>query len=253
MLESPIRNISLATQVEQVIINRIKEGVYLPGEQIPTEEQLADEFDVSRATIRAALNKMTASRIIIKRHGVGTFVSNAAKVTNPLDQSIGFLDLISTSGLDADFKEVISQVIVPPEDIQTKLSLEEGQRVLEVHKVFLADNLPVIYSENYIPEWVYKSAFTEEDITKSGVTEPFFEFFRDVCKCEIQYYFSNLSVGISSEFPTIIDSMEVEKDTPILVIDEIGYNKQEQPVNYAIEYLPGNRMQFNLIRKCINC
>jgi GntR family transcriptional regulator len=252
MLESPIRNISLATQVEQVLINRIKEGVYLPGEQIPTEEQLADEFDVSRATIRAAFNKMTANRIIIRRHGVGTFVSKAAKVSNPLDQSINFLDLISTSGFKADFEEEISRVVVPPEDVITKLGLEEGQRVLEVHKVFLADNLSVIYSENYIPEWVFKGVFTEEEIIKPGVTEPFFEFFRDVCKCEIQYYFSNVSVGMPSEFPLIVDPMDVEKDTPILVIDEIGYDKHERPVNYAIEYLPGNRMQYSLIRKCMN-
>jgi GntR family transcriptional regulator len=250
MNEALVRKTSLANQVAQILTERIKGGHYLPGEKIPTEDQFSEEFQVSRATVRAAFNAMTANRMIVRRHGVGTFVSQAAKLTNPLDQSIDFLELISDSGFLADFTEVVSRMITPDGDVREKLNLEENTSVLEVHKVFNADGHPVIYSQNYIPEWVFQDQLTSEEITKPGATEPFFSFFRDVCHCEIHYYLSDVMIGMPADFPHISSPVKVDKNTPILVIDEVGFDNQERPVNYAIEYLPGNRMHFSLIRKC---
>jgi GntR family transcriptional regulator len=250
MNNTPIRRASLANQVEQILTERIKEGLYSPRDKIPTEDQFATEFQVSRATVRAAFNAMTANRMIVRRHGVGTFVSQAAKLNNPLDQSTDFLELISSSGFEADFKEVLSRMIKPDRVVREKLNLEENQPTFEVHKVFSANGHPVIYSQNYIPGWVFKDRMTEEQITKPGATEPFLGFFKDVCYCEIQYYLSDVMIGMPADYPHITSPMKVDQNMPILVIDETGFDDQERPVNYAIEYLPGNRMQFSLIRKC---
>ena len=133
-----------------------------------------------------------------------------------------------------------------------KLDLVTDQRVLEVHKVFTADGKPVIYSQNYIPEWVYRNVLTDDQAVASGATEPFFSFFRDMCKCELKYYLSDVYVGMPTDYPDITEPMQVKKNTPILVIDEVGYDRQDRPVNYAIEYLPGNRMHFSLVRKCLD-
>jgi len=247
----PIRKTSLANQVEQILIDRIKNGIYPPGGKMPTEEMLAEEFDVSRATIRAAFNAMTANHIIVRRHGVGTFVSQAAQLANPLDQSIDFLELITSSGFSADFTELLSRIINPQEDVLHKLDLDADGRVLEVHKVFTANGNPVVYSLNYIPEWVFQDSISADQVLVPGATEPFFRFFRNLCKCELKYYLSDVYVGMPSDYPLINEPMNVSQDTPILVIDEVGFDIQERPVNYAIEYLPGNRMQFSLVRKCL--
>ncbi|NQS91018.1 MAG: GntR family transcriptional regulator [Chloroflexi bacterium] len=252
MNNTPLRKASLANQIEKILNDRIKDGQYLPGEQIPTEDKFAEEFQVSRATIRAAFNALTANRLLVRRHGVGTFVSKAAMLTNPLDQSIDFLELISSSGLSADFREVLSRIITPGEDIREKLNLDQDQIVFEVHKIFNADGHPIVYSQNYIPGWVFQDRMTIEEITEPGATEPFFGFFRDVCRCEIQYYLSDVIIGMPAEYPHISSPMKIDQNTPILVIDETGYDGQDRPVNYAIEYLPGNRMQFSLVRKCLS-
>ncbi len=250
MMNTLVRKSSLANQVEQILIDQINAGVYLAGEKLPSDEKLASEFNVSRATIRAALNAMSANRLIVPKHGVGTFVSQAAQLKNPLDQSIDFLDLISSSGFKADFKELFSRIIKPDQNVQEKLKLESGHNVLEVHKVFSADGEPVIYSQNYIPEWVFCNGMSAEQAITPGSTEPFFDFFRDTCQCELQFYLSDVWVGMPSDYPVIIEVMQAEECTPVLVIDEVGYDKQNRPVNYAIEYLPGNRMHFSLVRKC---
>jgi GntR family transcriptional regulator len=251
MTSTPIRKTSLASQVEHILIDRIKADTYPPGSKLPTEEMLAEEFDVSRATIRAAFNAMTASQIIVRRHGIGTFVSQAALLSNPLDQSIDFLELISANGFSAGFNELFSRIVIPGEEVLHKLDLEDDRQVLEVHKVFTADGEPVIYSLNYIPEWVFKDSITATQVLSPGATEPFFSFFRDICRCELKYYLSDVYVGMPGDYPLIVDPMRLDSQTPILVIDEIGYDLQDRPVNYAIEYLPGNHMQFSLVRKCL--
>ena len=130
MNRTPLRSISLADQVEQILIERIREGHYEPGDKIPTEDQLADEFQVSRATVRAAFNAMAANRILVRRHGVGTFVSQAAVLSNPLDQSYDFLELIASNGFRADFYEIVSRIIDPNGIVRNKLNLNKDQRVL---------------------------------------------------------------------------------------------------------------------------
>lgn len=250
MNRTPLRSISLADQVEQILIERIREGHYEPGDKIPTEDQLADEFQVSRATVRAAFNAMAANRILVRRHGVGTFVSQAAVLSNPLDQSYDFLELIASNGFRADFYEIVSRIIDPNGIVRNKLNLNKDQRVLEVHKVFTADGEPVIYSQNYIPEGVYKNGFTDEEVLKPKSTEPFFGFFRDKCGHELEYYISEVIVGLSTDFPEISEPMGLDACLPMLVIDEVGYDRDNYPVNYAIEYLLGNEMSFSLTRKC---
>jgi DNA-binding FadR family transcriptional regulator len=54
-MDAPIRNTSLANQVFSVLINRITDEVYPAGSQLPTENELASEFSVSRDTIRTEI------------------------------------------------------------------------------------------------------------------------------------------------------------------------------------------------------
>ena len=119
MSNSLIQKASLANQVEQIMVERIKSGFYPVGEKLPSEIQLAEEFDVSKATVRAAVNALTARRLVVRRQGVGTFVSQSAKLANPLDQSYDFLHLIASNGYAANFREVFSKIVVPDDEVDS--------------------------------------------------------------------------------------------------------------------------------------
>lgn len=55
-MEKPVRQPSLSHQVLEIITDRIVRGVYPPETQIPAESELVKEFNVSRATVRRALD-----------------------------------------------------------------------------------------------------------------------------------------------------------------------------------------------------
>jgi GntR family transcriptional regulator len=65
----------LYRQVRDALIRRLVDGVWLPGQPLPSEMQLAAELKVSQGTVRKALDAMSAENLVVRRQGRGTFVA----------------------------------------------------------------------------------------------------------------------------------------------------------------------------------
>jgi GntR family transcriptional repressor for pyruvate dehydrogenase complex len=73
---------SLALELVEALSERVRAGRLQPGEQLPTEAAIMNEFGVSRTVVREALSKLQAGGLVRTRHGVGTFVVGPADLTN---------------------------------------------------------------------------------------------------------------------------------------------------------------------------
>lgn len=71
----PIRPTTLSDQVFRAVEQRIQSGEFAPGDQLPTEKQLAQAFAVSRAVVREAISRLKADGYVATRQGVGAYVS----------------------------------------------------------------------------------------------------------------------------------------------------------------------------------
>lgn len=65
---------SLAHDVVDALGGRIRDGSLAPGEKLPTEAAIMEEFGVSRTVVREAISRLQAAGLVATRHGVGTFV-----------------------------------------------------------------------------------------------------------------------------------------------------------------------------------
>lgn len=88
-------NIRTSDKVFKIIEEKIFSGEWKPGTKIMSEPQLAKELNVSRVSVREAIEKMSALNLIIKRQGEGTFV-------NDLTPSVYLNSLIPMITLDKD-------------------------------------------------------------------------------------------------------------------------------------------------------
>ncbi|KHF16444.1 transcriptional regulator PdhR [Vibrio parahaemolyticus] len=70
-----IRQPKLSDVIEQELERLIVEGTLSPGQQLPPERELAKQFDVSRPSVREAIQRLEAKRLLTRRQGGGTFVS----------------------------------------------------------------------------------------------------------------------------------------------------------------------------------
>jgi GntR family transcriptional regulator len=242
------RQPSLSSQVLDLLLEKIRSGAYPPDSLLPPENDLAAEFKVSRATIRSAFDRLEARGLIMRRQGIGTFVRHISSISNPLNQFLDFFDLITQNGYQPSFIQLHASISEPSPEVASSLRLEEGMLVLEVEKVFLADGNPIIYCLNHIPHWVFESVLSVEQAVQPGVTEPFLEFFEQTCGQPITYYIATVrSDTLRNCCPPKIFS-KLDALTPMLVIDNVGYNRDDHPIHQSIEYHPGNQMDFKLIR-----
>jgi GntR family transcriptional regulator len=248
MDKTPVRQSSLSSQILGILIEQIRNGTYPSETPLPPENQLAAQYKVSRATIRSAFDRLEAMGLIIRRQGVGTFVRKSSNISNLLNQFIDFPRLITDNGFEPGYQQLRTEIINPTADQVENFKLEPGERILEIEKIFLADGEPIIYCINHIPNWVYCDSFTDEQVLETGLTEPILEFLETKCGQSIAYYVSSVRADILKNCCTPKVFRKLDPITPVLVIDEIGYNRDERPVHQSIEYHPGNRMNFKLIR-----
>lgn len=141
---------AIARQLERLIL----EGVLSPGERLPPERELAQELEVSRPSLREALQKLEAAGLLETRHGDGTFVRDAiaAAITDPLtdvfqrhpEAALDFIELRATlEGISAYYaalrgteedREILSQRFAAMEQAhQQDDALEEAERDADFH------------------------------------------------------------------------------------------------------------------------
>src|SRR3990172_8731891 len=133
-----------------------------PGERLPSEPDLAQQLGVSRATLREAMRTFETQGLIRRRQGVGTFVLRPAHV---LEGGLEVLESIETlarrTGLKVAFGELkVYHRSASDEEIQA-LGLKPGDHVVSVARVILAEDRPVAFLVDILPDDI----ITVEELT----------------------------------------------------------------------------------------
>src|SRR5699024_12254783 len=81
------KNQSLHAYIKEELLNRIKSGNYEKGKQIPTELELCKDINVSRTTVRSALNQLTLEGYLVRKQGKETYVADK-KVSQTLSHTM---------------------------------------------------------------------------------------------------------------------------------------------------------------------
>jgi len=245
----PVRQISLADQVLDILIERIISGVYPPGSKLPPENQLREEFNVSRSTIRTAVSRLEDRKLVHRQRGIGTYISENLNIANPLNEFIEFRKLIQQNGYEPGYRELSTEIVEAQADMLADLQLEDGCQVLKIRKIFTANGDPIIYVINHIPLWVFEGILTLDEVTQPEITEKFIEFFEARCNQRISYFISTVKAEIleNIEAPEIL--INDGPNTPVLVINEIGYNDKDKPIVSSCEFHPGDWMTFRMMRR----
>src|ERR1700722_2439502 len=112
----------LYAQVENVLISRISNGSLPPGTRLPSEDELIQEYAVSRTTIRAAIQSLIQRGLVEIRRGTGTFVTHP-KITQELTELTGFVEDMQALGRHATAKVIDQQVIAANQIVARELAL----------------------------------------------------------------------------------------------------------------------------------
>lgn len=121
-----------------------------PGDRLPTEAELCEQFGVSRMTARQAVQIVAAEGLIERRRGAGTFV-RARPVERDLGSPLSFSEAMRRRGMAATSKTLSWGPADPTDDERAALGLEPGQSVYALERLRLADGAPMAIERAVLP------------------------------------------------------------------------------------------------------
>ena len=137
-------------QLAQTIKEQIAAGIYKPGDAIPPEEELCRLYDISRVTVRKAVTLLVEEGLVIRRQGLGTFVTKSRFVESTHAHGSFTLSCLQNN-VNPATKIVSCRELVPTEEIAEGLNLKAGETVICIKRVRYADDIPVMFETDYLP------------------------------------------------------------------------------------------------------
>lgn len=135
---------SLHQQVMEDLLRRITDELS-PNEMLPSEKQLCAEYTVSRITIRTAITKLVDKGLLVRKRGVGTFVTGRQSTSSRTFNLVGFLDEIQSHTYDI----VIDQAVPATEKVASHLDIEVGQTVRHIRSAIKRQGEVITVSDSY--------------------------------------------------------------------------------------------------------
>ncbi|MDX2099729.1 MAG: GntR family transcriptional regulator [Leptolyngbyaceae cyanobacterium bins.59] len=149
----PIRDSSpLHLVISEELRGQILNGDYAPGEQLPSEHQLMQQFQVSRITVRRAIANLVNQGLATSRRGKGVFVKSQQKAIYTLTNPLTFLEEdISRQGVSFAIQNLTLEPIAAPTTVQQILQLPSEQaEVYFQKKLLLLDGVPAAVDSSYL-------------------------------------------------------------------------------------------------------
>jgi GntR family transcriptional regulator len=241
-IERP-RHITLTAATANTLSEAIQEGKFKAGSQMPSETELMQMLQISRTTLREALRMLEEQGLIIRRRGLGTYVSKRLLV-NDIAHNFGITQMITQAGLDAGTLESDNRIEKASSATAKALELDENADVLVMERIRTADGIPVVWSFDMVPA----------DIVGNQVTAPE-EHSEESLYIYLQKYHNVwITQGVAEIQPIVAEKehaakLNVPKHTPLLCIVQTDYDNKNRPVIYAVEYHLADRIKFILTRK----
>jgi GntR family transcriptional regulator len=236
--------VSLPLQTQQYLEHLIKDGTYQPGEQLPSQEELANQLGISRATLREALHKLEMEGVILRRHGVGTFV--APDYRQRLDTGLEVLEslehIAKNSGMRTHMLTLqVEEYPAGPLDLE-RLGLSSPADILSVSRVMLVDDRPVAHLVDLLPTRYLCKADLRNDFSGSVL-----DVLLRLGRTPLSYSHTHIESVAASQ--ALADALQLHRKDPILKFEARLFAQDGQVVDYSISHFVPGYFNFHVVRR----
>lgn len=141
--------------IKNDLIQMISRGVYTPGSELPSENELIEKYAVSRITVRRAMDELYHAGYIEKKQGKRGYVREAAKMQE-LTSISSYTEEILRQGMAPSRKVLSSHLRLCSESEQDILHLDKADPVFELNRIVYADGKPLCYTSTVVPYRLFR-------------------------------------------------------------------------------------------------
>jgi GntR family transcriptional regulator len=231
-------------QLIDILKEKITQAEWLPGEQIPGEQDLCEHYQVSRTVVRQALRELEYEGVISRQKGKGTFIS-LPKISEGLVQKLtGFYQDMVERGLKPGTKVLHQNVIPANEKIARFLAIRTDEKVIDIQRLRFINDEPIQLVTTYIPYEICPELATI-DLTNRSL----YEFLEQECGIFITKGHRYIEAVLANDYEATL--LGIERGAPLLMLDSVSFSESGQPVEYYHALHRGDRSRFEveLVRK----
>ncbi len=219
--------IPLYMQIKELLIGKISNGEWMPGNVIPSEIALSQELGVSQGTVRKAITDLVETNVLRRKQGLGTFVS-----IHDTDRALfHFFHIVDEQGNKVlPESQVLSCKRKPASRQETaKLQLESGADVVRIERVRNLNSVPTIVETISIPADLFEGF---EKTRASELPNMLYEYYETRFGITIHSSAERLrAVNASKRDASLLDLAEA---APLLEIERVAQTLGKTPVELRV-------------------
>ena len=224
-------------KIHDRIRHDIQNEVYLVGSLLPTESELESKYSVSRTTIRKAMSLLAKEGYIEIKQGRGTRVLNY-KARQDFNHVTSVTESLRRKGFLVTTKSMHIDLVPAAYPLTDTLNLKEGEMMVRIQRIQLADGKPICLMTNYIP---YELVPGLEQAT--GAFIALYQYLEEAYGFIITNTKDRIYAAAASFYEA--EMLEVSTGTPILQIERTCYN-QGNAICYDLVKIIGNQYEVEI-------
>ena len=234
----------LSLQAQRYLLSLIENGTYQPGEQFPSEADLAAQLGISRPTLREALLNLEREDVLVRKHGVGTFVAPGYghRLESGLERLESVLELAARQGLQVDFDALQVQEEPAGPELADKLQVAPGTPLTSVRRVIVVDRMPVAYMSDVTLSSILSPKDVDETFNGSVL-----DLLRQKQGQQVAQAMADI-VALNAD-ASLADKLGVELGQAVLLIEEILFDEEGTVVEFSRNYFVPDFFRFHVVRR----
>lgn len=216
----------LFAQLHALMIQRIVDGHWSPGDCLPSEFALAEEFEVSQGTVRKALDTLAQENLVIRHQGRGTFVSAHSSQR----ELFRFFHLVArndeTQPPETDQIIAFEQRRGTREEVE-RLSLASGNRIIRLERLRTMAGKPVIIENIVVPASLFKGLGDQGDVPNE-----LYQLYEQSYGVTIHKAVEHLHARAATESES--KYLSIPPGAPLLEIDRLAVTLDGTPVEWRV-------------------
>ncbi len=222
--------------IQDELRRRIVDGTWQPGELIPTEERLAEEFQCARATVNRALRGLADTGLLDRRRRAGSRVA-----TEPSRYTTLKIDIIrlEVERRGAHYRHVLieQRSVLAPQRVRHRMHLADDTELLFVCTLHLADETPFIYEERWLNPQVLPEIY-DFDFSSISTNEWLVR--------NVMFTRGDISFTAAKITPSEAELLDAETGEAAFVIDRTTWQEKQCITSVRLLHRPGFAMRAEL-------
>ncbi|UPY38520.1 GntR family transcriptional regulator [Sediminicoccus sp. KRV36] len=234
---NPLSRAPLYARAEQALRARIAAGEWKPGEALPTEAALARELGISQGTLRRALGVLEAQRLIERRQGIGTYVTEATSER----ALFHFFRAEAVDGTRATPTSLLHRLdtrAARPDELRA-LHLAKGARVHRLFRRRFVGGLSSIVEEIALPAALFPGFHLPLGVELSDELYVHYQRHHGITVMRVEEKLSAIAAA-----PAIAEALGRAAGAPVMHITRIAFDVMDRPVERRLSWMETSALRY---------